>query len=177
MADFLHSYKLTADSEGGYSNDPKDAGGETYRGISRKDWPTWAGWPLLDKLKPLKHGQVVNDADLESQVRIFYRQNFWGKIQGDLINSQKVADSIYDWYVNAGTHATKAVQTVLGFTGDEVDGRIGAGTLKAINAKGEAYLLQRITEARKNFYQAIVAAKPAQKIFLNGWLSRADRFA
>ena len=35
MANFDIAYRRTSRFEGGYVNDPKDAGGETYNGISR----------------------------------------------------------------------------------------------------------------------------------------------
>ena len=37
--------------EGGYANDPNDSGGETFRGVSRRNWPKWPGWPLIDRAK------------------------------------------------------------------------------------------------------------------------------
>ena len=173
MAEYLQAYKLTIASEGGYTCDPNDSGGETYLGISRNNFPTWAGWPMLDKLKPLKHGQIVPAAEVESAARTFYRQNFWDKMAGDAINSQKVADAIFDWHVNAGGAALKAIQRVIGLSPDANYGPI---TVAAINGKDEATLLLTINHARKSFYYAIVAKHPADKVFLNGWLARADRF-
>jgi len=41
----------TLDLEGGYSNDIDDAGGETYAGISRNNFPDWYGWTIIDDLK------------------------------------------------------------------------------------------------------------------------------
>ena len=51
MADFTKAYALTAAYEGGYVDDPEDAGGETYRGISRRYHPSWQGWQIIDTLK------------------------------------------------------------------------------------------------------------------------------
>ena len=39
MGDFKTSLARTLRWEGGYSDDPVDRGGETYRGISRKNFP------------------------------------------------------------------------------------------------------------------------------------------
>lgn len=174
MADFLHSFKLTIASEGGYVNDEADHGGRTYRGISERSWPTWAGWAIINKLEPLRRGQIVQDTDLESQCRIFYRQNFWGRMQGDSLHSQRVADSIFDWHVNSGGSAIKAVQRLVG---TEPDGRIGSATLARINGKNEAELINAIHHSRMAFYHSIVANNASQKKFLNGWLARAERFA
>ena len=36
--------------EGGFVNDPKDPGGMTMAGISRKTFPNWIGWKEVDKV-------------------------------------------------------------------------------------------------------------------------------
>lgn len=51
MAEFAKAYKKLEVAEGGYVNDPDDAGGETYKGVSRKANPNWIGWIILDDLK------------------------------------------------------------------------------------------------------------------------------
>ncbi len=48
---FAEALKHTLEFEGGYANDPADRGGETFRGISRKNWPRWSGWDLIDQVK------------------------------------------------------------------------------------------------------------------------------
>ena len=45
--------------EGGYANVSGDLGGETYRGISRKNFPSWNGWEIVDEKKPLKYNQIL----------------------------------------------------------------------------------------------------------------------
>lgn len=39
MADFDKAHLEVMGNEGGYANNPVDAGGETYKGIARKFWP------------------------------------------------------------------------------------------------------------------------------------------
>ena len=51
MAQFEPAFEKTMKFEGGYANNPADRGGETYRGIARKIWPGWNGWPLVDAAK------------------------------------------------------------------------------------------------------------------------------
>lgn len=65
---FKLAFNFTMQSEGGYVNDPKDLGGETYRGISRRFNPQWSGWSLIDK-KDFK----AADAFVEE----FYFNNYW----------------------------------------------------------------------------------------------------
>lgn len=104
MGDFLTSYRKTAISEGGYANDPKDHGGETWRGISRNNFPRWEGWVRIDSYKKLSGfpAMLKNDGDLELLVLKFYRKNFWNVIRGDEIKAQPICDQVYDMAVNAG---------------------------------------------------------------------------
>ena len=50
MADFNQAFDITMGHEGGYANNKLDTGGETYRGVSRNNWPDWEGWRLIDRL-------------------------------------------------------------------------------------------------------------------------------
>jgi lysozyme family protein len=119
MADFLKAYNKTAKNEGGYANDPDDRGGETWKGIARKMWPLWKGWAIIDyyKGKPDFLKNLFNDKELESLVQDFYRLNFWNALMGDKINSQAMAESIYDSAVNMGVPtAIKLAQRTVGIT-------------------------------------------------------------
>ena len=51
MADYKHSIAKVLRTEGGYVNDKDDSGGETYKGISRVNWPRWSGWVIVDICK------------------------------------------------------------------------------------------------------------------------------
>ncbi len=102
MADFKIAYKLTAANEGGYSNVSGDNGGETYCGITRKNFPNWHGWEIL-RYYTMKHGQVL--PELNILVEDFYKENFWDEIKGDNIESQELANQAYDFAVNAGVGA------------------------------------------------------------------------
>src|ERR1035441_4044145 len=51
VADFNAAHQQVMGNEGGYANNPADAGGETYKGIARKFWPQWCGWKYVDGVK------------------------------------------------------------------------------------------------------------------------------
>mgnify|MGYP006921402083 CR=1 FL=1 len=102
MAKFLIAHQITEQTEGGYVNDPDDNGGETYAGISRKFFPKWAGWSLVDSHKPLKTNQKIKDGALTEQIHHFYKENFWDKIGGDQMADQDLANQVYDMAVNSG---------------------------------------------------------------------------
>ena len=51
MANFEEAYYKTMGHEGGYTDDPSDVGGETYKGIARTYNPDWDGWTVKKKKK------------------------------------------------------------------------------------------------------------------------------
>jgi len=116
MSNFKIAIVKILSSEGGYSNDPDDTGGETYRGISRKFWPKWTGWAVIDSAKKragfpanLKSTNILGDA-----VMNFYRFNFWDTISGDSIKNQSISNMLVDSAVNEGiVPAIKRAQKIV----------------------------------------------------------------
>lgn len=101
MANYKLSIAQILKTEGGYVNDLDDAGGETYRGISRTNWPHWSGWQIIDSIKHTPKAMYAHAA-LNEMVVDFYKINFWDKIEGDLINNQMIAHILVDSAVNEG---------------------------------------------------------------------------
>jgi len=159
MADLTPALEKTLKWEGGYT---VDTGGKTKFGISQKAYPN------LD----------IPNLTLD-QAKEIYKRDYWNRIQGDYIKSQKTAAALFDYAVNAGVSAAiKAAQTVLKRRGFPVsiDGKIGAATLAAINATGDI-LGDLVTQERVNFYERLAKGNPAKYgIYLKGWLKRATSF-
>ena len=174
MADFNLAFPIIARNEGGYANTSGDKGGETYAGITRKNFPNWAGWTIVDANEPLQNGQFIQDADLQDEVKSFYQSNFWDTIKMGEIESQKVANFTFDWNVNSGAWAVKALQNAAGVT---PDGEVGPLTISAVNAIDEDLLMPVLIAARIQFYKDIVAKNPSQQKFLSGWINRANSFS
>lgn len=155
--------------EGGWVNDPHDGGLETYQGISRKYNPNWSGWAILDKLNP-RHGQIY--PELSKSVAEYYRKQYWDKIQAGNIKDVKVAGFLFDFYVNSGSHAVKAIQRLVGVADD---GIVGNKTIQAINEyKGD--LFGALKAQRIEFVNDIVKNNPSQQRFLSGWINRINSF-
>lgn len=173
MANFIPAYNRTKKYEGGWANVPGDKGGKTYMGIASAYHPNWRGWNLLKKYQPLKHNQIVPDAELEQAVQEFYKTRFWGLIQGDNINDQKVAELLYDYTVHSGNRGVKAVQKILG--GLVADGVMGAKTIAAINAVKPEYLFNSLKAERLAFLTSL-SQQAGQQQFKNGWLNRVGSF-
>ena len=163
MAEFLASQPYVLLNEGGYTTLDLD----TYRGIARRFFPNWEGWKMIDYLKPLAQGAVIQNAELDSLVNMFYKANFWDKLLGDGIDSQPVATYCYDWFVNAGHNAIKKIQAVLGVA---ADGVFGGKTLKALNTAGD--ILPALHDKRVAYYREIAVGDNAK--FLAGWEHRAN---
>src|SRR4051812_34145455 len=95
MSDFDYALTQLLKEEGGYANDPRDPGGETYKGISRVFWPNWSGWPLIDAAKtdPKFREKLAENEHLPSLINSFYRKNFW---QFDGVNDLLIASKLFD---------------------------------------------------------------------------------
>ena len=104
MADFSIAYKRTKIFEGGYVNDPQDAGGETYKGVSRRANPNWQGWGIIDAAKKEQNfpKNLNGNSALELLVENLYRSNYWNAVWGDKITNQTVANDMFDTAVNMG---------------------------------------------------------------------------
>lgn len=121
MAKFNEEFEKLIFVEGGYVNDPDDAGGETYLGISRKNNPNWVGWEVIDKEKKkgLKNitSRLKQDEALTNSAKLLYKMNYWDVLELDDIPSQEIAHQLFDTCVNCGkTTAIRIAQHVLMMT-------------------------------------------------------------
>lgn len=118
MADFKTAYKKIEAAEGSYCFDPDDAGGETYKGISRKANPNWNGWISIDAIKKSHpttfKGILKKTPELEKKVQDLYKDKYWDCFELDDVPNQLVAEQMFDTAVNQGqTAAIKFAQRVL----------------------------------------------------------------
>jgi len=164
MADFTPAFEKTIANEGGYilHEVSGDKGGLTYAGIAENYHPDWEGWQLLK-----------NDPDspkIEPMVRSFYKKQFWDKVKGDDIASQKIADSLFDFSVNTGVRtASKLAQIVVNAA---ADGIIGRNSTAALNKFSEELFISNYALAKIARYAKIVTKDKSQKKFLLGWVNR-----
>jgi lysozyme family protein len=90
--------------EGGYVNDPLDAGGETNKGITLATWKS-AGYDTTKKISVVitKTGKRYTNitASLyemaDEQFTKILKEKYWDKWQADRIKSQSVAEMLVQW--------------------------------------------------------------------------------
>lgn len=113
MANFDEAIKIILDNEGGYVNDPDDAGGETYMGISRKAHPKSKIWQHVDKLKAkYKTNKTITkylkqNTEVTKLVKDIYKKSYWNPLSLDKEKSQRLANQLFDNAVNMGVAKTK----------------------------------------------------------------------
>ncbi len=162
MAEFLPAFDRMISNEGGYklTNVKDDRGSVTYAGIARNRNGRWAGWSFIDR------GEIPPT----QMVRDFYRANFWDAVKGDYILHQSVAESLFDFAVNAGASTAIKLAQIVG--GVAADGQVGPKTLTAINSMDDDEFVTKYALAKVARYHAIVTKDRTQIRFLLGWISR-----
>ncbi|MDE7370784.1 MAG: hypothetical protein K2N07_03395 [Desulfovibrio sp.] len=111
------------------------------------------------------------------QVAAMFRRERWDALRLDELPFRQAA-LLYDAAVNHGpAQAVKLSQRgynrcVAHGVKLAVDGILGPLTRKALQTDTDK-VVREIIEARRDFYEGIVAARPDQRVFLNGWLNRA----
>jgi lysozyme family protein len=160
--------------EGGYVNHPDDKGGATNWGITIA---TLANY----------RGRSVSVADVnaltQSEARAIYKDLYYLQPKIDQL-PEPFQPVVFDTCVNCGRLAAgKLFQQALGDAGFacKVDGLIGAGTISmaiaAVKSRNDtAAVINAYCDRRCKHYQAICQRNANQRVFLNGWLKRAESF-
>ena len=112
MANFEKAFKKIIANEGGYVNDKDDKGGETFMGITRKNHPNISLWGIIDDYIDIygtTYGLVKyikNNDKAMSSIKSVYKKQYWDKLMLDKVNSQIIANELFDDCVNRGVNAT-----------------------------------------------------------------------
>lgn len=147
--------------EGGYVNNKADSGGETICGISRKWYPQWSGWALVDQ------GLRETSEDVQKHVYTFYYTFYWVKLRLDDVQSDAVAELLFNFAVNIGKKTmVKKIQRILKV---KQDGLIGDKTVAALNAYDDEKFIYHMLLELLEFYVQLGKEQP---IFVKGWVNR-----
>jgi hypothetical protein len=141
-----------------------------------------AKWPFEYKI-------IANipqgNPDRATLVEAFYRQYFWENTPNGgswyaQLTSDEVAKRVFDAAVNAGSvAAVKCLQRACNSFPIQVplieDGGWGPLTVAKANILDPDSLVTAFQQARVAHYKAIVAANPADAVYLAAWTVRAER--
>ena len=148
MTWFEQCFKQLISSEGGYVNDPKDPGGETKFGISKRAYPD------LD----------IANLTLE-QAKAVYERDYWKRARCDEL-PPNIAYLVFDCAVNSGIgQSIRFLQRALG-TAD--DGVIGPLTIAAVQRVDAESLAARFLGQRLDFMTKL----STWDVYGKGWARR-----
>lgn len=146
MADaFEWAVAIVLEREGGYVNDPKDPGGETKYGISRR------AYPALDIAALTKE-----------DAKVIYRRDYWDACQCDGLPPD-VALLVFDCAVNQGVATARILLQEAAAV--KVDGAVGPVTLAAARKPGVA---REFTALRAWRYEI----NRNEEVYGKGWFRR-----
>ncbi len=166
MANYKQLIPFILKWEGGYVNDPDDAGGATNRGV------TIGTYTQYRKRKGLQEPTIFDLKKLsEREWEDIFKTMYWDRYKADLITSQAVANICVDWVWASGVWGIKLVQRILGV---KEDGIVGSQTIGAINARDSKQLFHAIKSERVKFIDDIIRRRPANAKFRRGWLNRLN---
>lgn len=148
--------------EKGFVNHPRDPGGMTNLGCTKRVWEGWVGRPVTE--------QEMRDLKPED-VTPLYKAKYWDTIKADVLPAG-VDYVMFDCAINSGPkQAVILAQRVASVT---QDGLIGPKTLAAIDAycakHGVDAFIAAYTEAREAFLRSL----PTFDAFGRGWTRRVD---
>lgn len=147
---FAGAFDRLIGNEGGYSNNPKDPGGETMWGVTKK--------------VARAHGYMGEMKDLPRNVamEIAYK-SYWTPLQLDLFHP-KIAFEVFDAFYNGG-HPVMWMQSA---AGAKVDGIIGPETIAKVKGAGPLAFCLRFLSLRLLYFTAL----KNWPTFGRGWANR-----
>lgn len=155
---FESALKAILHHEGGYVNHPRDPGGMTNLGVTKRVWEEWVGHEVDEKAMRALTPELVAP---------LYKQKYWNRVRGDDLPTG-VDYIVFDAAVNSGPgRAAKWLQTAVGAV---PDGAIGPATLARVEAMPVADIVEKYQETRLAFLQSL----PTWDTFGRGWGRRVQ---
>lgn len=170
MDNFEAALLYVLQNEGGYSNNPKDPGGETNLGITQHLLEQYnqrfATVPGIIQWTSVRYLTEENVAPI-------YKWAFWDALRLGEIKAP-LCTAIMDFAVNeGGPQATVCAQRALGLVND--DGILGSKTVEALNACEVDEFIFNFIGHCQDLYVEKVKETPVKIIFMSDWLKRSRR--
>jgi lysozyme family protein len=146
--------------EGGYVNHPKDPGGMTNLGVTKRVYEEWVGYPVTE---------TIMRSLTPAHVRTLYKVKYWDVVRGDDLPAG-LDLCVFDFAVNAGpARAVRYLQLMVGAT---KDGKIGPNTLRQLQQYVRAHGLSRAINQYQDLREAYHKKLRTFPVFGRGWLRR-----
>lgn len=157
---FDQAFNITVGHEGGYTNNPKDAG-------------NWTGGKVGSGANlGTKYGIAANTYPREDiknltldRAKFLYKRDFWDKAKCDQLPSG-LRFHVFDCAVNSGV--SRGIKTLQQAVGVKDDGIIGAQTLAAVNSRNAQDIIISFYSFRISFYTSLSSFVT----FGKGWMNR-----
>lgn len=148
---FDQAFEVLIGHEGGYVNDPRDPGGETKYGISKR------AYPALD----------IADLNIDD-AKAIYKRDYWDRAHCDELPPE-VAFQVFDTAVNSGIgQSIRFLQRAVGVADD---GRVGPLTLNAVRRLDAEVVVARFNGQRLDFMTRL----STWDVFGKGWARRVAK--
>lgn len=147
---FDQAFDKLIGNEKGYSNNPKDPGGETMWGVTAR------------VARAFGYTGSMRDLPLET-AKVIAKKMYWDPLHLDQFDP-RVAFQIFDANYNGG-HPVIWMQ---GAAGAKVDGLMGAGTIAAVNATDPLKFMMRWNSLRIRYFTSL----KTWLTFGKGWANR-----
>ena len=168
---FEPSLALTLAHEGGFVNHPKDPGGATNKGVTKKVYDAYR----RNKGEAIRSVREITDVELKD----IYRNQYWN-VAGCNLLPAGLDYAVFDYAVNSGPgRAVKDLQRTINSVGNQlgvtlkvgVDSDFGQATLEAANACmaiDEEGFIESYCNRRMDFFHSLKTFKT----FGKGWTRR-----
>jgi len=155
---FQKCLELILHHEGGWVNHPRDPGGETNLGVTKRVYEEWGGTKDMKELT-------------KEDVAPIYEKNYWLRAKCDQLPSG-LDLAVMDWSVNSGVgRAVKKLQKMIGTV---ADGGIGPNTLKTLDEYIEHHGLEKTIQTYSNIRQEFYESLSTFDTFGKGWTRRNE---
>jgi lysozyme family protein len=168
MARFDDCLDFVLAKEGGKVDDPHDRGGRTAFGVTQVTYDNYR----------VKRGLPQRDVwDIErNEIKDIYLDGYWLQVKGDQLPAP-LDLAVFDAAVNCGPRrVARWLQAAIGMAPGEVDGVLGANTLRYIHdvvvSNEVNRTFHRFQKLREEHYADLCRRDPSQNRFINGWNNR-----
>lgn len=153
---------IVLNHEGGYVNHPRDPGGMTNLGVTKRVYEKWIGRSVTER-----EMRRLTKNDVEP----IYEYRYWRKVLGDELPAG-LDLVVFDFGVNAGWR--RSARTLQAMVGAKTDGYIGPATLKAIKEYNRTHsigcMIEEFGAMRLDYYKSL----KHWDVFGRGWARRVE---